>query len=80
MPKVLEVNPAEHCKGCWLYEDKGAIAQAIGDLLTEMHQTPEGERWDFETCLQGCWKKAINRADYARKYYRERYQQKRGLR
>jgi hypothetical protein len=61
----LPSQPAEvHCAGCWLYERRYKIAEAIGDKLAEYHSENEEGIWDYQTCYFGCWKRDDKRRDY----------------
>lgn len=69
-------SPETYCKGCWLYDDKGLIAERISDLLAEIHEELHESKWDFEVCSQGCWKKLRERTNYDKNKAHEYYHQK----
>lgn len=71
--KANVLDAQGHCKGCWLYEKKGEIAEHVSDLLEEMHREPLGSKWSFEVCLNGCWKEDLNRNEYEKGRNNRRY-------
>ena len=66
-------TPEFHCKGCWLFEERRKISEAISDVLEEIHKVPNESKWDYRTCLVGCWKKDLKEAQIARNYYHRKH-------
>lgn len=70
--KDLKVDSAVFCKGCWLYQDKQEIAEAIDIIYGQ------GENcgiWDFAQCYRSCENRFERRRLYdlekSRGYYKK---------
>lgn len=72
------MSPEQYCKGCVWYEMKDEFAMAVNDFSHELRFAEKEEnipvsRWDFRTCLHGCYKKDREIAEDNRRYANLRY-------